>query len=236
MIKEAIEKILSLAPVEQFYYDGRTYTNKLLYPVEDSHPAVLKIDTLTGFCDYIEANIDNLALPGGLLVHVQDYLNIFLISRLTESFKQRIKYLLATADPVKFPFGQFMDVETFIIRLQSMFVQDETTEAILKIVGNVKDGTVTQFQDDGVTQQVTAKAGVSRVDNIPVPNPVELAPYRTFLEIEQPKSRFVFRMRSGPEVPLCALFESDGGAWKNEVIVRIRDWLKDKVKGIAIIA
>jgi hypothetical protein len=155
---------------------------------------------------------------------------------MAEAFKQRATYIRASASPVKFPFGQFMDVESFIIRMQSMFVQDETTATILKIVGNVGDGVIRNFADDGVTQQATVKTGVSRVDNIPVPNPVELAPYRTFLEIEQPKSRFVFRMISGAESPVCALFEADGGAWINEAIIRIREWLKDRVGGIAIIA
>jgi hypothetical protein len=236
MIKEAIEKIESMAAIQQFEIDGRKYTSDSLVPVKDPFPVVLEINTLTGFIDYISANIDKLRIPGELLVHVEDHLTVSLISNLTVEFKQRFKYILAAVDPGKFPFGNFMDVGNFIIRIQSLFVQDETTEAILRIVGNLSDGLVRNFSDDGVTQQATVKTGVFRVTEIQVPNPVELAPFRTFLEIEQPKSRFVFRMRSGPQVPECALFEADGGAWLNEAIIRIRDWLKDRVNGIKIIA
>ena len=34
MIKEGIEKILSLAPVQQLPIDGREYTNQAIYPVK----------------------------------------------------------------------------------------------------------------------------------------------------------------------------------------------------------
>ncbi len=236
MIKEAIEKIEKMTAIQQFEIDGRKYTSGGLIPVLDPGPPLLKIGTLTGFVDYISADIDSLVFPYGHLVHIEDHLTVSLISKFTEKFKQRIKFIKAATDPENFPFGKFMDVEMFIIRLQSMFVQDEATAVILRIVGNVGDGMVRNFADDGVTQQATVKTGVTRVAEIPVPNPVELAPYRTFLEIEQPKSRFVFRMRSGPDTPACALFEADGGAWRNEAIIRIREWLRDRVGGIAIIA
>lgn len=59
-----------------------------------------------------------------------------------------------------------------------------------------------------------------------VPNPVELAPYRTFLEVEQPESQFIFRMKDGPR---CAIFEADGGAWRNQAITNIREYLKNEL-------
>jgi len=67
---------------------------------------------------------------------------------------------------------------------------------------------------------------------------VVLRPYRTFLEIEQPASAFVFRLRRGREgeLPTCALFEADGGRWKLEAIERIRDYLKEQLSEIAVIA
>jgi hypothetical protein len=236
MIREAIEKIEEMAAIQQFEIDGRKYTSKGLIPVLDPAPVVLTIETLTGFCDYIKENIDRLNFPDMHLVHVQNYRMVFLISSLSPSFRKREIYIKAETESILFPYGQFMDLESFIVRIQSMFVQDENTTGILKIVGNVSDGMVKNFQDDGVTQQATVKTGVSRVAEVPVPNPVDLTPYRTFLEIEQPKSKFVFRMRSKAESPECALFEADGGAWKNVAKERVRDWLKDRVGGIPIIA
>lgn len=235
MIKAAIEKIENMAAAIQYSIAGRNYSSKPLCPVIDPSPEALKLGTLTGLVDYIKSNVDPLLLAK-LLIVIDSYETVSLRSSLSAEFAQRHTYILAKSDSFKFPFGQFMDVESFIIRLQSQFVQDETTAAILQIVGNVKDGMVKEFADDGVTQQVTAKAGVSRVENVKVPNPVELAPFRTFLEIEQPKSRFVFRMRSGEGAPTCALFEGDGGTWKNEAVKKIKEWIEEKSTGVQVIA
>ncbi|MEB9776454.1 hypothetical protein P4K25_31445, partial [Bacillus cereus] len=60
--------------------------------------------------------------------------------------------------------------------------------------------------------------------NAKVPNPVQLSPYRTFVEVEQPESKFVFRMREGAR---CGLFEADGGAWKLEAMNNIKEYLKE---------
>ncbi|OSB00487.1 hypothetical protein B2H85_13365, partial [Clostridium botulinum] len=58
---------------------------------------------------------------------------------------------------------------------------------------------------------------------------VTLAPYRTFPEIEQPLSRFIFRMQQGPS---AAIYEADGGAWRNQAMQRIKAYLEEELKGI----
>jgi hypothetical protein len=235
MIKEAIDRIVELSQPQELTLSGRLYTSKGIVPVKEPTPATVALGTLTGFYDYISANIDSLT-PSDLLIHVIDFQSVALISRLRTPWQTRDSYLLAKCDTLKFPFGQFLDVEGFIIRLQSQFVQDETVAAILKIVGNVQESMIKNFADDGVTQQATVKTCVSKVENVAVPNPVILSPYRTFLEISQPPSRFIFRMRSGNDAPTCALFEADGGSWKNVAVQGIKEWLAEKETGIAIIA
>lgn len=56
--------------------------------------------------------------------------------------------------------------------------------------------------DDGVSQVATARSGVASVGKVVVPNPISLRPYRTFLEVEQQESDFVFRMHEGPKLAL----------------------------------
>lgn len=64
-----------------------------------------------------------------------------------------------------------------------------------------------------------------------------LRPYRTFREVEQPASEFVFRLRSlNGEVPWCALFEADGGKWKLDAVLKIKAWLEAEELKIPIIA
>jgi hypothetical protein len=59
---------------------------------------------------------------------------------------------------------------------------------------------------------VTVKEGVVRLGRESTPNPVLLAPYRTFTEVSaQPVSSFVLRIRPGVHVLLKA---ADGDAWE----------------------
>lgn len=71
---------------------------------------------------------------------------------------------------------------------------------------------------------------IARVENVVIPPRVKLAPYRTFIEIEQPESEFVFRARKADDLPHFALFEADGGAWRIESMKRIKAYLENKLK------
>jgi hypothetical protein len=234
--KEFIDRIISLAPVEHFEIDGRKYTSKSLSSVVPPVVADLTICTLTGLRDYLIANPDGLTY-NGLIIHVQNHLNVKLISRLVDEWEQRHEFIHAVHAPKSFPFGNYFKIEDFIINLQTHFVQDETTAAIIALCGNLRQETDVTYTDDGISQEVQAKAGIARVADVRIPNPIELAPYRTFLEINQPASRFVFRLKKTDSGPTAALFEADGGCWTLEAIKRIRDWLKLNVpEEVTIIA
>lgn len=111
--------------------------------------------------------------------------------------------------------------------LQSAFVDVGTKSTLLKYTGLIQDEAVKTTGDDGVSQQVTVKTGVASMGQAIVPNPVELAPYRTFPEVEQPISKFIFRMQEGPK---AAIYEADGGAWRNKAILNIKEYLQEELK------
>ena len=68
-----------------------------------------------------------------------------------------------------------------------------------------------------------------------MPNPCVLRPIRTFTEVKQPKSAFVFRMEQGSnETVNAALFEADGGAWKIEAMENIKDYLRAELKDTGV--
>ena len=67
--------------------------------------------------------------------------------------------------------------------------------------------------------------------------PEALCPYRTFPQIAQPSSLCVFRLKSREgAVPLCGLFEADGGAWKVTAVDSIRAWLDAAALGMPVVA
>ena len=227
-----IEKIVALAAVDGIELDGRHYTTKPVHPALEPEAAPLKMHTLSGLVDFCL----NFAAQVGedapaTIVHVVSDQQVDVVSPLFGPFKQREKFATSSPFQLSHKFDRYMPVEEFVIYLQSMFIQDDTARQILKVVGNLTQGSETNVADDGITQRVTAKAGVARVAVVDLPNPVALCPYRTFLDIQQPASEFVLRIKADKdEGPRCALFEADGGAWRNTAVETIKGYLADNLE------
>ena len=235
MIKAAIDRILDLGKADIVTVDDRVYTTKALHPVEGPSVTTMTIHTLTGIVDYINDKVDDLEKP--LFIHIESATVVKLYSYLEGQFPRRKEYLSAAFLGETFKFGRFMDLEPFIIALQSQFVQTDTRAVLLKFVGNVVGENVMTFADDGVSQSVAGRVGISSVSEMNVPNPVSLIPYRTFPEVDQPVSEFVFRLKNHDgQPPQCGLFAADGGYWQNDAIQSIKNWLVDQELKIPIIA
>lgn len=232
MIKAAIEKILSLGENSVSTIYDRSYQNGPggIVPLKPPKAETLAINTITGIMDYGPTD--------DTMLHIESHKKVNLIDRGfdPEGWLTRSTYITAVHESPVFQFGQFMNVEDFIIQIQAMFVHDDVTEKMLMIIGNLKDDNVANFNDDGTTQAVTAKSGISTVSRVALPNPVTLRPYRTFMEIGQPASTFVFRIQKGNSGPMCALFEADGRMWRLEAIKSIKAWFSEKIPNIKIIA
>jgi len=232
---EAIQKIVDLSPATQFEIGGSQFTDRKIYRVLDPEAESIGVHTLTGLVDYFGTM--NVEEPQKFFFHVEDYNKVSIVSDLFGANKQREKFIIAEAYGLHHKLNDYVPVEDFIVYLQSMFVQDETTAKIMKIVGNLTQGNETNVADDGMTQRVTAKAGVARVEVVDLPNPVSLRPFRTFTDIEQPESKFVLRIKAdGERGPRCALFEADGGSWKNKAIASLKDYLEKQVSGVQVVA
>ncbi|MBS7130513.1 MAG: hypothetical protein KH116_06150 [Clostridium sp.] len=202
-----------------------TFTKESLSRVKEAKASVLTVSTLTGLVDYIKSDLDK--LPEKLLIQVISPRKVALYSPLNVD-REREQYISAEAIlPDNVVYDRFIGTEQFNIMLQSAFVDVGTKSALLKYTGLIQDEAVKTTGDDGVSQQVTVKTGVASVGQAIVPNPVELAPYRTFPEVEQPISKFIFRMQEGPR---AALYEADGGAWRNKAILSIKEYLQEELK------
>ena len=87
---------------------------------------------------------------------------------------------------------------------------------ILSLLSHMSVDQSVKSDDNGVTQTVQVRKGVSFVENQRVRPIVKLAPYRTFQEVSQPESEFVFRVYDDRSISLTA---ADGGMWKMEAII-----------------
>ena len=123
--------------------------------------------------------------------------------------------------------------------MQTAFEQTDETALILTVAGNVESKTVANYGDDGTSQKATISKGIAGKEDVLVPNPVILRPYRTFLEVEQPESKFIFRIKEGNDgQPFFKLIEADGGIWKYEAVASIKEYLMENINpalGITII-
>jgi hypothetical protein len=133
-----------------------------------------------------------------------------------------------------------MPSEAFIIAVNALFLPTPGRDLILSYVSSLKVEEEANIIDNGVSQEATVRQGVrgGLTKAATAPSRVTLAPFRTFTEIEQPESEFVFRMRKNDDGVELALFEADGGAWKADAMRRIAGWISNAtaVLGIAVIA
>lgn len=241
MIKEALEYMKSEFKGYVVQAHGIAYRagDLVALPSPEAMADPLVFHSLSGLVDYIQEDPDG---NDGQWLVVDGPASVRLVAGLTVNFRQREVLAKAVAyESAAYPYGQYMDLERFITSLQSHFVQDEQTAAILKLVGNITSEEVATHADDGVTQNVTARAGIARVASLAVPNPVTLRPFRTFPEVEQPASKFVLRLKRGDGgPPTAALFETGDMKWKHEATESIKGKLEelqlgtsDKVKVFA---
>ena len=112
-----------------------------------------------------------------------------------------------------------------MIAVQSNFATTPDLEAIMKFAGNVEQKNNTTYSDDGRTQMATMNVGVASKADVIVPNPVDLVPFRTFQEVKQPHSQFVFRL-SDQGKPAFKIVEAEGGIWKNEAVDSIKEYFR----------
>lgn len=231
MIKKALEYLVELAKPNFETIGGYVYSDKPLERI-DYNPKAAKIEmnTLSSLIDYIKANVDE--MPGKMIIHVQSPTLVQMYSEL--DYERKREYMVeVNASVPDFRFNQFSDHEPFCINLQSKFIDDPDTDRalLLKFAGTVEAGTVAEYGDDGVTQKATVKTGIASKGEAIVPSPVTLKPFRTFVEVEQPLSNFVFRMKQDRYDGIqCALFEADGGAWKIAAMREIKTYLKEQLE------
>ncbi|RHV87178.1 hypothetical protein DXA96_14005 [Lachnospiraceae bacterium OF09-33XD] len=236
MIKEALQFIAGLkeAAMEPkvLEINGRTYCNKELVRYDEEPQArMIEATTLTSLLDYI-MHMNN-ELKSSMIIQVVSPSNVRFFSGLD---KERKREYLFTADAIvpRFRFDEWYDQERFLIEMQANFEMNEDLATILKVAGNVEAKTTANYGDDGVSQKTTIKQGIASKADVLVPNPVTLIPYRTFLEVQQPASQFVFRIRDDRGNPVFKIVEAEGGLWRNEAMHNIKSYLEEHLSGHSV--
>lgn len=228
-IKEAMEhfeELVKRADAPQVLeICGKTYVNRDLRRYDEAPKArPVQARTLTALMDYMEHCSQE--FPGRMIIHIVDPTHVRLLSEL-DAERERETLFETAAETSAFRFGEWYDQENFMIALQANFQANDDLAAVLKLAGNIVSKNDQTYSDDGTTQVATMTVGVASKADAIVPNPVTLIPYRTFQEVEQPESQFVFRIGKWNEAPSFKLVEAEGGLWRLAAVNQIKAYIYD---------
>lgn len=231
-----------MAATDRFDVDGKTFMSKPVFETKPEPPKVpthVDVFTLQGFADLISESIETLK-PEEYVVHVRSFANVVLIAKKSDEHGRRQK--LIDAGPVKFDqfeFGKWITQEEFVIAVSSRFVNGGETndkDYVLRIASSLTSDATSISEDNGFSQKATIKAGLAHLEITTLKPQVNLAPFRTFPEVGQPISSFVFRAKQSQNGPLLMLVEADGGKWKIDAINEVRRFLATLNIPIPIVA
>jgi hypothetical protein len=246
MIKEAIEKILALAPPNLHTAGELEYSDKSLQLISPPLPDAVACSTLLGLVDLLKNGLDEV-VAANVFLHIAEPTVVSIISKDADKYGRRRYWAQATYPKCKeFGFGTWLDPESFIIACQQgfqrvkvegddgSFVKD--LDYVLSVASKITAEQATENTDDGFAQRVAMRQGVALKAETVLRPMVNLAPYRTFIEIDQVLSQFVFRARIQNGAAHLALFEGDGGRWKLGAVAAIKDWLEMTVGDVKVIS
>lgn len=231
-IKDALSYAVELAGKEnkiirsetgKEYFDSNEYNLQELNPRK--YAPILELQTLKSLVDYLKSDNDFISARK-LVVVVDSFYKVSVYDQVDFENGKRPQLVSVKATVPVIPFSNWRDQEEFNIMLQSMFINDADRNLVLDFASHLKIEKGSEAQDNGVTQTVTVRDGVASLAQAKTPNPVTLRPYRTFNEVEQPASQFVFRVNKSANL---ALFEADGGKWKLDAVKNISDYLKTEL-------
>lgn len=234
-IKQALQYIANLAveaeKPEVVEINGKTYCTKDLRRYDRKPKAEsIKATTLTALVDYIKERRDE--LRERMIIQVVSPTKVLLYSGLLAE-RDRETLFTVNAQLPRFMYGQEYEQEAFLVALQSCFLPSVDREAVATLASNIVNTQSATYSDDGITQQAVMKTGITTKDNVLVPNPVTLTPFRTFLEVAQPESAFVFRIREARDgVPMFKLVEADGGLWQSLAVENVKRYLVEALADI----
>lgn len=230
MLKEFAQYLVSLKDNKTYDIHGDTYSDRELVRVAPhiDRPARISVSSLDSIVQLVCHELDMFTnLP--VFIRAEDARAVSVFTTY-DYVMARDNLYRAECDVPGFRDG-FREYEAAIIELRSRFVPSPGVDYLLDLLSRIsKDNGVTT-SDNGVSQTVEARQGVSLKTMVAVKPRVALRPYRTFLEVEQPESEFLLRLDDNGNV---GLFEADGGMWRQTAKASILAYfdarLSDEIK------
>lgn len=230
MLKEFIEHIQKTTQpiIEKIYGSAFCVTHdgdvNEIRPIID-HPDTLALHSLEALVKLVQTEAAIIDTP--LYITIPNHLTVRCFGQpdADARFFRQVYYEAKATDVPGFQNG-FREYEKAIIEIRSQFAPSEGVDYLLDLLSRIsKDSSVTT-NDNGISQTVEARQGVSLKFNVQVKPRVPLRLFRTFQEVEQPESEFLLRLDDNGKI---GLFEADGGMWKLAARQTVKAFLEEKL-------
>lgn len=232
-LKDAIQEISMLArgSSEIHEINGHSYLiNNGKYeeitPDRKPQPNTLTFTSLDGLVKTIKSERSDIlcAVDGGgtLYISVVSPTRVKVFAGLDEH-NRRAEVYCANQESRDWRGQNWFEHEEAMIVLQSQFAPNDGTEYLLDFLSRITDENSVSSDDNGMTQSVQVKKGIALAGRENIRPIVKLKPYRTFLEVEQPESSFLIRIKDGCKV---GIIEADGGMWQFAARNSVKEYLE----------
>lgn len=226
MLKELAQYISGLAieaqKTEVMDICGETYVNgKRLMP---DYVQQMSLNNLDATIDFLHATCRDGEFDYPLIVSCT-HKNIEVYSSLDRYNKRNYVLEVRPVTP-SIQFDRYMDLEEFIIQLQTCFVDTVNKQKLIELVSSFVESEKLEVADNGISQTIVVEKGAAIKSKSEVEvNPfVRLAAYRTYVEVEQPETIYLLRVQRGNRI---ALYEADGGKWKLDAQKNVSEYLRE---------
>lgn len=224
MIQKALQYLVSLKDNKTYQINGKTYSDHKLELIEDErfYRKEVEFNSLDAIVKMIKAEIKD--YTGVVFIRVKDHKNVDVFTR-PDDRERRVWPYSATCIDAEFKAGWRSQQEA-IIELRSRFIPTEDSEYLLNLISRINNDQGIQTNDNGVSQTVVTKQGITLMGSEVVKPRLTLQPFRTFREIPQPASEFILRLDDEGRI---GIFEADGGIWKMEAKDSINAYLSENL-------
>lgn len=234
MLKEAFNWIADKAALKTIEVRGSEFTAERLHQVRVDVPRVeeLQINSLRGLVDYIKEETESFSEKS--FVHISTPTCVRFIAPFFGEMRAREVYVKATSNQSPLNLG-WLSTEEMIIQLVTKFREDEDQKNLIKLLSSLVGTTTVQKSDDGLSQQVEVRDGITTTAKVEIKPIRRLHPIRTFSEIEPCSEMFLLRLRKNGAEFSAQLTEADGHKWEEEARMRISEFITAQLPDVKII-
>lgn len=231
MLKSAIEKIQSMTRPEVQEINGKHF----IIGDDGSYNQIWKdldqVDAIT--LTSLEAMVkfvtrEAVALENGILfLTIPTHMRVkcFTTPKADERNLRTVLYEADATDVPGWSENMKLGFEEAQIALRTRFQSSNDITYAQKLLSDITTGCKVTYNDNGVATTIVTQQGVALQGKENIRPVINLRPYRTFQELEQPASDFLIRLSDR----YISFIEADGGMWKLAARKAIKAYLEENL-------